>query len=239
MITKQSLKFDSFPSQCPASISPTRRRQKAFTLLELLVVIAIIALMATGTSYVFQGQGQSVNRAASQLSDMVNNARIYAIANQSYVWLALYQDNASGGVWMVLATTGKTQAVGTEGIKLIRKGVFLQGITLKNRNDLADVAFSGSPAPTTPGETPDAIATSGGPGAFNALQMTIGGKSIAFDRLVVFTPRGEAITQQDSSQNPVYSRWIEVGLANQHGSTKNSALLQFGGISSQCTTYRP
>jgi prepilin-type N-terminal cleavage/methylation domain-containing protein len=212
-----------------------------FTLSELLVVMAIASIMAIGSlpALRYVSSGQSINNAAATLTGMAHDARAMAVAKQSYIWLALYEDSDKKGVWLGLVNTGKTQTVSTEGARFIQQPVFLPGVALRSRDNLTGVTFSGNPAPTTPGETPDEIATSGQDDAFPALVMKVAGQSITFDRLVVFTPRGEAITLRDSSQNPIYSRWIQVALVNQRGATSNAALLQIGGISSECATYRP
>jgi type II secretory pathway pseudopilin PulG len=76
---------------------PEQRERFAFTLIELLVVIAILivltALLAPAlTSLKSAGD---VNSAADTIKGVVEQARNYAMANNTYTWVGLFEEDAS------------------------------------------------------------------------------------------------------------------------------------------------
>ena len=66
-------------------------RRAAFTLMELLVVIAIISLLAVFTIPAISGikGGSDVTSTAYSIAGILDQARAYAMANNTYVWVGL------------------------------------------------------------------------------------------------------------------------------------------------------
>jgi prepilin-type N-terminal cleavage/methylation domain-containing protein len=74
-----------------------RERLSAFTLLELLVVMAIIAILMVLIVPAFTTikAGNDVTAAAYTIKGVLETARTYAKANNTYVWVGFYEENVS------------------------------------------------------------------------------------------------------------------------------------------------
>ena len=74
-----------------------KRSLAAFTLLELLVVVAIMAVLAAVGMVSVTGVGSSrkFDQTLSQITGIFEQARSYAIGQNTYVWVALYPVDAS------------------------------------------------------------------------------------------------------------------------------------------------
>jgi prepilin-type N-terminal cleavage/methylation domain-containing protein len=96
----QSLNYLSRRSCAKAdqlSTLSSQRKRSAFTLIELLVVVGIIALllvlMAPAVTYI-KG-GTDVTSAAYTIKDVLDTARTYAKANNTYTWVGFYEEDVS------------------------------------------------------------------------------------------------------------------------------------------------
>src|SRR5712675_2881484 len=74
-----------------------RERASAFTLLELLIVVSIIALLLVLLAPAFTTikGGTDVTSAAYTIKGVLDTARTYAKANNTYVWVGFYEEDAS------------------------------------------------------------------------------------------------------------------------------------------------
>src|SRR5438270_5256562 len=73
------------------------RRRSGFTLLELLIVVGIIGLLLVLIAPAFttiKGAGD-VTSAAYTIKGVLDTARTYANANNTYVWVGFYEENVS------------------------------------------------------------------------------------------------------------------------------------------------
>ena len=84
-----------------------RERLSAFTLLELLVVMAIIAILMVLVAPAFTTikGGTDVTSAAYTIKGVLDQARTYAMANNTYTWVGFFEENVS-------STTPGTAGVG-------------------------------------------------------------------------------------------------------------------------------
>jgi prepilin-type N-terminal cleavage/methylation domain-containing protein len=81
-------------------LHPLRSRHlRAFSLIELLVVIAIMAILIAGAALSFRGINSSgkFNKALTEISGVLEQARAYAVAQDTYVWVVLYEIPPAGG----------------------------------------------------------------------------------------------------------------------------------------------
>ena len=88
------------------SAQPYRR---GFSLVELLTVLTIIAILASVASYSISSMKNSrdLTRSAYLLMGALEQARTYAVANDTYTWVGFYEENASQN-----STTPATSGIG-------------------------------------------------------------------------------------------------------------------------------
>ncbi len=80
----------------PLAVSPSRR-SKSFTLLELLIVVGIIGLLMVLMVPAFTTikGGTDVTSAAYTIKGVLDTARTYAKANNTYTWVGFYEEDVS------------------------------------------------------------------------------------------------------------------------------------------------
>src|SRR3954447_13251445 len=81
----------------PFSRDASKRKADAFSLLELMVVMAIMILLAGLIAPAFtslKGAGD-ITSAAYTIKGVLDQARTYAMANNTYTWVGLYEEDAS------------------------------------------------------------------------------------------------------------------------------------------------
>src|SRR6266536_3889865 len=80
--------------------SVRRERASAFTLLELLIVIGIIAvlLVLLAPAFTTIKSGGDVTSAAYTIKGVLDTARTYAKANNTYTWVGFYEEDVSSTI---------------------------------------------------------------------------------------------------------------------------------------------
>src|SRR5437763_15556419 len=75
-----------------------RERASAFTLLELLIVMGIIGVLLVLIAPAFTSMkgGTDVTSAAYTIEAVLDTARTYAKANNTYTWVGFYEENSPG-----------------------------------------------------------------------------------------------------------------------------------------------
>ena len=85
--------------RCCAAFTPPRQRERpgGFTLLELLIVIGLIAilLVLVGPAFTTMKSGSDVTSAIYGVKGVLENARAYAKANHTYVFVGLAEVDSS------------------------------------------------------------------------------------------------------------------------------------------------
>ncbi len=236
------------------------RRVRAFSLIELLVVIAIMVILVAGATLSFRGINSSgnFNKALNDISGVLEQARAYAVAQDTYVWVALYENiPASGGPKEVYVGTfasndgtdpfnwtgpvtvtlppGTVGSTGTTLTQIIRtyhyKGLHLQTGTLPNAPTTPNLPATASTTPPAPIFQCTAQSDSG------PVTLTSAGTgTISVYWVVQFTPTGAA----RNSANTINSIWfgLQPSLSKTVLDTKNIASMEVNGLTGLTTVYR-
>src|SRR5437588_12949977 len=90
-------KFSSASNVRPPTIANHGRRSFGFTLIELLIVVCIIAvlLMLIAPAFTYIKGGTDVTSAAYTIKGVLETARTYAKANNTYTWVGFYEEDAT------------------------------------------------------------------------------------------------------------------------------------------------
>src|SRR5256885_13884133 len=90
-------RFSSISNVRPPTIANHARRSFGFTLIELLIVIVIIAvlLVLIAPAFTTIKGGTDVTSAAYTIKGMLETARTYAKANNTYTWVGFYEEDVS------------------------------------------------------------------------------------------------------------------------------------------------
>lgn len=228
-------------------MSREARHAGAFTLLELLVVVAIISLLlvAVFPAITTLKSSGDITTAAYTISDALQQARTYAKANNTYVWVGFFEEDVSRSstnpatagtgrlvISVVASKDGTTiysgslsgPAVELDPTKLIQVGKLtkVDNVHLKTFPD---------PTSTPP---PDTFDTRPAPGLNTArigdtspdnpslspfrypVGSTTGSPQYTFANAIQFSPRGEA---RIDNNNYTLKTVIEIGIQSTHGVT--------------------
>ena len=90
------MRFTSTPPVF-SGISPNRRPTAGFSLIELLAVMAVLAMMMALVAPALSSikGGNDISRSAYDIATTLQEARSYAIANNTYVWVGFYEEDGS------------------------------------------------------------------------------------------------------------------------------------------------
>lgn len=222
-------RFFPLPSNRTSCILKVRRARDpfctAFTLIELLTVLAIISILSALAIPALQGlrNSENVNQAVSGISLLIGEARAYAMAHNTYVWVGFYPN-----------PTAQTLTVGA-----------VAGIS-----GMSDDLTSSSPtyAPLAKLQTYGYLSLSGSLNIANmppatdistsmawTFSQTVGAQTVPFTKILQFNPQGEASVSSGTAH------WIQIGLQPVHGgkSSPNVAVIQVGTLSGQVQIFRP
>src|SRR5438128_1339002 len=233
-----------------------RGRASAFTLLELLIVVGIIGLLMVLIAPTFTSikSGTDVTNAAYTIKGVLDTARTYAKANNTYTWVGFagsIGSTVTGNVALVVVASKDGTDLGT-GVNISGSRVDITaGVTPIGKVMRLDNAHIGDTGmPTNDGTDFERRATVninyrvGASGsAYNSDYYFIE-QGTEFDRWIRFSPRGEAVVKGGATQ---ITQYAEVGLLPTHGTmlaatvnlaSGNLVAIQISGFGGDVRIYR-
>ena len=232
---------------------------RGFTLLELLIVVGIIGLLFVliAPAFTYMKGGTDVTSAAYTIKGVLDTARTYAKANNTYVWVGFYEENVEnaaspnlsspsiGRVIMSVVASKDGTNIATGGA--ISSANLMQVGKLTKVENVHLTAFTDGS-----GQAPADTFATRPPVTFNGMQYSLVGMPISttpftypvgspytFSRTVQFSPRGEAVIGNSAQNSP--QTGAEIGVQPTHGATPDSTnpvAIQFTGIGGNVQIYR-
>lgn len=221
---------------------------QGFSLTELLVVVAIMAMLVTASvvSLSSLSSNGQITRTAAEISGLLEQARQYAVAQHTYVWVAFYRDSDSlsggEGLRMAIIVSGDgTDSLNWSGTTQVPRATDQPLDLLTKIRTYPQIQYcraatiTVSDIPTLP-----AVAlneTSNSPSNKMEFNIRIPTKatSVIFSQVIQFTPSGEARNGND----PV--EVLEFGLKPVKSGTvldKNETVVRINGLTGQTIVYR-
>ena len=253
------------PVQPPNLISraPTiklRDRSRGFTLIELLVVMSIIAILLVlmAPAFTTLKSGADVTGAAYSIKGVLDQARTYAMANNTYTWVGFYEEDVSTAstnpvtpgigriVMSIVASKDGTTVydprspaqITTTRLTQVGKLTKIDNVHLWTHTD--NPSNSGSTFDTRPDVASTyCIGNSSPVNSTTPFQYPLG-SPYTFRKMIEFSPGGEARIDNNSY---ALQKAAEIGLRATHGTTvdlagPNVVAIQFGGIGANVRIYR-
>ena len=238
--------------------SPSRG-SRGFTLIELMIVIGIIGVLLVLMAPAFTSikGGTDVTSDAYTIQGLLDTARTYAKANNTYTWVGFYEESgatsespnsdqpAVGRVIMSIVASKDGTNIATGGPMSSASLIQVGTLTKMENVHLAAFADGSGLAPADTFDTRPPV-------TFNGTQYSLAGmpdsttpftypagSPYTFSKAVQFSPRGEAVID-NSTQNGLQTA-AEIGLQPTHGSTldsTNPVAIQFTGVGGTVKIYR-
>jgi Tfp pilus assembly protein FimT len=230
-------------------------------LLELLIVMGIVALLMVLIAPAFTTikSGTDVTSAANTMKGVLDTARTYATANNTYTWVGFYEENVANPaspnsdvpavgrlVTSIVASKDGTNVAITNPIDPTK---LIQINKLTKIENVHLTVFTGGLSGDGTGSTfstrPTVAATYcvGNTASTTPFQYPLGGTQYTFNYAVQFSPGGEArVNNSTYSPQPVPA--AEIGVEPTHGAVVPSTLpanvfaVQLGGVGGGVIIYR-
>jgi prepilin-type N-terminal cleavage/methylation domain-containing protein len=214
---------------------------RGFSLVELLVVMAVLVVMLSlaGPAMNALKGANDVNQAAADLSSTLEQARAYAMANNTFTYVGFYQDETDGvkTKLAVFASKDGTRDSSAANLQQVSRVKALENAKFAKLDTYPD-DYQNDKRPTDPSVVEKIADTNKG-----ITLSTTGSNSINFDYVLRFAPSG--LAQADNLQptqpdNP--KGYYEIALRQTRGKAEmpgNSAVVQVSGLTGAVQTYRP
>jgi prepilin-type N-terminal cleavage/methylation domain-containing protein len=255
--------FDS-PVISQLSTINSQRSRAAFTLIELLVVMAIIAILLLLVAPAFTNikSAGDVTGAGYTIKGVLDTARTYAKANNTYTWVGFYEEDVSQAstnpatagtgrlVMSIVASQDGTviydpsspAKITTTKLMQVGKLTKIENAHLWTHTDTP--SGTGSTLDTRPNVASTyCIGNSSPSNSTTPFQYPVGNPQptaqYTFVKAIQFSPGGEARVNNNTNSLQTAA---EIGLRATHGTTvdmgPNVVAIQFGGVGGDVTVYR-
>jgi Tfp pilus assembly protein FimT len=214
---------------------------RAFALVELLVVIALMIILTSISlpALSSMSKSQRMNQTVTEVGGVLEQARQYAIAQHTYVWVVFHTRVVDGldRVYVSIVASRDGTDPGVYGnvpstsFELVSKVKSFQQIQLKEAG--AFTASQVTSLPLTPVVTSlNALSTTT---TFN-IQLPGDSTRSPFSQTLVFTPSGEA--QNGGSPIDIIEFALEPAQNKTLSNPDNVAVVRLNGITGQAFVYR-
>jgi prepilin-type N-terminal cleavage/methylation domain-containing protein len=228
----------------------------AFTLIELLTVIAImvILLVAVGPA-VSSMSGRSFAKSVGDTAMILEQARTYAMANNTYVYVGLFESDASQ------ADTARPQSAGVGrlhlGVVASRDGTtgYLSGWATTNLVSISRIkhlegldlvsASTASTMDNSAGNQDLSQLTAATKFSGTDMGLSSANNPVhTFDKVIQFSPSGSANVVTSLGDQPTVPPYIQLAFVPTHANVKdktvaNWAGLQIDGVTGIVRTFKP
>jgi len=213
---------------------PPRQPIQAFSILELLLVMGILALLASVATMAFnsvRGAG-ALSKTGQDIAGILEQARAYAMAHNTYVWVGLKNGNADTlTIGVAASTNGESQPANPDAAA----GDISQ---LDRTRNFANTRMVSAPAGTRPA-VPEEGQMARSQEAILTFKIGSGSHQVEFNQQVIqFNSRGEAKMKADT-----LLKTMEIGLQTASSGTirnpENYVAIQLGGLSGAVVLHRP
>ena len=242
------------------------REPGGFTLVELIVVIALISTLMVLVAPAFTGikSANDVTSAAYTIKDALEQARTYATAYKTYVWIGFYEEPAGqpstnpatpGTGRIVISTIASADgttvynprslaAIDPTRVTQLNRLVKVEGTHLATFPDGSGTGDTFDSRPAAIYETAKIGDTTPPNPSLTPFQYPVGNPAPAaqytFVKAVEFSPRGEA---RINNRNYTLKTVAEIGLQPTHGTavdlnSRNLIAIQFGALGGDLKIYR-
>jgi len=224
----------------------TRIREAGFSLIELLAVIAVMTVMmvmAVPALTGIKGAGE-ITRAAFEIEGTLEQARAYAMANNTYVFVGFSErdgmDATKPGVGQVLmaamATRDGTRSFGTSNSNLVPLSKLRRIENTHLQDSLPNSGAMSRPVVESSFRVGNEAFQAGGPFASGFTAPS----GHSFTKIIQFDPSGTASIPSGTGSVP---QWMEIGLVGARGNSisggTNCAALVLVGVTGSAKIYRP
>jgi prepilin-type N-terminal cleavage/methylation domain-containing protein len=226
------------------------RIRAGFSLIELLVVIAVIAIMTALAVPAFnsvRGAG-SLAKAASDISGTLQQARSYAMSQNTYVYVGLQevdalQPTASDGIGRVVIAAVASKS-GTRPSNVASDSIAISKAQLLDGTHITNASALGAAGGMAERETN--YSSLGDSTAASQFQFgwPLGGTAkYSFKKVIEFDPQGVARLQTAAGGSSQVERGFEIALfparGNSAATNANQAAIQINGITGAVRIFRP
>jgi prepilin-type N-terminal cleavage/methylation domain-containing protein len=227
-----------------------------FTLLELLIVVGIIAvlLVLLAPAFTTIKSAGDVTSAAYTIKGVLDTARTYAKANNTYTWVGFFEEDvsqsstnpATAGVGRLVMSIVASKDGTTTNLAQVGKLTKVENVHLTRSADSTSLPVDSNPQPpgTTLDTRPTVTATYclGNTTSSTPFYYPLGATQYTFGWVVQFGSDGNA-RLSNSTDSPQPAVVAEIGLRQTHGTavdmnSPNMVAIQFTGEGGNVTIYR-
>lgn len=202
--------------------------------------MSIMALLASATVGTFN-RAVDMNSAAWNMTGMIDKARAYAMAQNTYVWVGFNQAQASTAgkknvvVFIVASRDGSMTTTSTNLVE-IGKPLRFENLVLADLSAQTIGGYANRPT----GSSVQSLATSGT--VSPALTLPFNLSKFTANQVLQVDPEGKVEVMVDSTATDLpLVNWIELGLERGvlGSKDKDTAIIQVAGLTGQTRVYRP